>query len=115
MKYICNKRSVLLKYCMTHSVEESGGGIFVGNAKIKAHNVTNSPGFITLPNNVPELNGYTLCHYLSVSYYCAHGCMDCSNRSSCSIDRKSQGGNLWEIIIYYLRYHITKPPSSYLH
>ena len=63
VKCTCNERSVLLKYgyCMTHSEGERGGGTFVGKCQyfeIKGHNISESPGFITLPDNVSELNEY---------------------------------------------------------
>ena len=56
----CTEQGALLKYgfCMTH---EKGLGTFVGRCQyfeINGHNVSESPGFITLPNNISELNEY---------------------------------------------------------
>ena len=56
----CTEQGALLKYgfCMTH---EKGRGTFVGRCQyfeIEGHNTSKSPGFITLPDNVSELNEY---------------------------------------------------------
>ena len=56
----CTEQGALLKYgyCMTH---EEGEGTFVGRCQyfqISGHNTTDPPGFITLPDNISELNDY---------------------------------------------------------
>ena len=57
----CTDQGALLKYgqCMTY---EEGEGLFIGRCQsfeINGHNVsTTSPGYITLPDNVSELNDY---------------------------------------------------------
>lgn len=56
----CTEQGALLKYgfCMTH---EKGWGTFVSQCQyfeVKGHNVSENPGFITLPDNVSELNEY---------------------------------------------------------
>ena len=57
----CTEQGALLRYgfCMTY---EKGQGTFVGrcqNFKVQGHNVSEtSPGFISLPANISELNQY---------------------------------------------------------
>ena len=56
----CAEQGALLKYgfCMTF---EEGKGTFVGRCQyfeIKGHNTSERPGFITLPDNMSELNEY---------------------------------------------------------
>jgi hypothetical protein len=57
-----NERAALLKYgyCMTYGKEELGG-TFVGKCQyfeIQGHNSSDTPGYITLPGNISELNEY---------------------------------------------------------
>ena len=63
MKCTYKEGGVLLKYgyCMTHSEGEIGRGTFVGKCQyfeIKGYSVCKRPGFITLPDNISELNEY---------------------------------------------------------
>ena len=56
----CTEQGALLKYgyCMTYG---EGEGTFVGRCQyfqISGHNTTDPPGFITLPDNISELNDY---------------------------------------------------------
>ena len=56
----CTEQGALLKYgyCMTH---EEGEGTVVGRCQyfeIGGHNKSETPGFISLPDNVSELNDY---------------------------------------------------------
>ena len=56
----CTEQGALLRYgnCMTY---EEGEGTFVDRCQYfqtSGHNTTDSPGFITLPDNVSELNDY---------------------------------------------------------
>ena len=62
MKCSLNERAALLKYgyCMTYSkgkLEET----FVGECQyfeIQGHNLSDTPGYITLPGSISELNEY---------------------------------------------------------
>jgi hypothetical protein len=59
VKCSCNERAALVKYgyCMTYS----DGGTFVGKCQyfeIQGHNSSDTPGYITLPGNISELNEY---------------------------------------------------------
>lgn len=56
----CTKDGVLLRYgyCMTH---EDGQGFFVGHCnyfKVNSHNISSKDEYISLPDNVSELNDY---------------------------------------------------------
>ena len=73
----CTEHGALLKYgfCMTH---KKGQGTFIGRCQyfeIKGHNVSNSPGFITLPDNVSELNEY-MCGPLNRKGLICSECVD---------------------------------------
>ena len=62
VKCSLNERAALLKYgyCMTYSKEDLGR-LFVGKCQyfeIQGHNLSDTPGYITLPGNISELNEY---------------------------------------------------------
>ena len=75
----CTERGALLKYgfCMTH--DNGQGRIFVGRCQyfeIKGHNTSKShPGFITLPDNISELNEY-MCGPLNRKGLVCSECVD---------------------------------------